>query len=413
MRQCLDVSKLRIGMYVAELDRPWRETPFTFQGFEITRQEEIDALKRYCHRVYVCPKEHIDVRSAAGTPASARPLPLLDDDRPTRPRLNWAGESLRGVAEEAEAAQATYTQAKSFIAEALEDARLGRSLNAPEAKRLVAQMTQSVLRNSAALLCLTQLRQMDEYAALHCVRVCILGLAFGHHLGFDEGILNLLGLGCLLHDLGKMKVPTAILNKPARLTPQEFEIVKRHVPWGVEILERTRGIPGAAVEVARLHHERYNGKGYINHLNGDQIGQFGMIGAIVDTYDAITSDRVYRQGISTPEALAEMYGGQERDFDPTLIVRFIECIGVYPIGSIVRLNTGEVGVVIRVNHAVRLKPKVALVLKPDLVAYRTLKTVDLAQHLTPQGWPYVIEKVLATGAHGISLVDILPMAHRI
>jgi HD-GYP domain-containing protein (c-di-GMP phosphodiesterase class II) len=202
--------------------------------------------------------------------------------------------------------------------------------------------------------------------------------------------------------------------------------MKRHVPFGVEILQNTKGIPRPALDVVQRHHERYNGNGYINHLNGDQIGQyngngyinhlngdqigqFGMIGAIVDTYDAITSDRVYQHGISTLDALQKMYEWRDRDFHPTLVAEFIKCIGVFPIGSVVMLNSGEVGVVVTVNRKRQLKPKAVLVLKPDKTPYRALKTIDLAHDKTPSGKIYQIKDVVIPTEYGINPTAYLPV----
>jgi len=155
--------------------------------------------------------------------------------------------------------------------------------------------------------------------------------------------LNTLGLGALLHDLGKMKVPNEILNKPGPLNDYEYALMKSHVPRGVEILDNTLGIPRAAIEVARCHHERYSGGGYMTGMNGDAIGLFGMMASIVDCYDAVTSDRVYRLGIPAHEALTRMYEWRVKDFHPALVEQFIQCMGIYPIGSIVELENGAIG----------------------------------------------------------------------
>jgi len=185
--------------------------------------------------------------------------------------------------------------------------------------------------------------------------------------------------------------------------------MKGHVPFGVGILGRTKGIPSRAVEVTRLHHERYGGTGYISNLKGDQISEFGLIGAIVDVYDAITSDRVYQRGISPLDALKKMYEWRNRDFHPMLVEQFIQCIGIFPIGSVVMLNTKEIGVVRTMNRTQRLKPQVVLVLKADSSRYGALRAVDLAQEQTPTGQPYEIAKVLPPGQFGIQPVDYLPV----
>lgn len=420
------IRDLKPRMYVCSLDRPWSETPFLFQGFEITGEAELSQLRQYCRYVYIAVDSdphsapRVRARDAPARPSAVvdkkaghTPLLALVEDTPTPARSRRVYQDYQDqttLDEEVEAIKQTHVQATALVYEMLEDARLSRSFNTAGAKQVVAAMAESVLRNPDALVCFTHLKRKDEYTAQHCLRVCILGLAFGRHLGYDTDALNALGIGCLMHDLGKMKVPLAILNKPGRLTEQEFEIMKRHVPLGVAMLEDAKGFSPAAIEVARSHHERYGGAGYINHLKGGEIGEFGLIGAIVDTYDAITSDRVYHAGIATLKALGQMYEWRERDFEPVLMEQFIQCMGVFPIGSVVRLNTGEIGVVRTRNRMRHLKPQVLVVLAPDHTPYATPKTIDLMYDTTSDARPYTIKEVLASGAHSINPMDYLPVA---
>lgn len=420
------IRDLKPRMYVCSLDRPWSETPFLFQGFEITGEAELSQLRQYCRYVYIAVDSdphsapRVRARDAPARPsavvdkkAGRTPLLALVEDTPTPARSRRVYQDYQDqttLDEEVEAIKQTHVQATALVYEMLEDARLSRSFNTAGAKQVVAAMAESVLRNPDALVCFTHLKRKDEYTAQHCLRVCILGLAFGRHLGYDTDTLNALGIGCLMHDLGKMKVPLAILNKPGRLTEQEREIMKRHVPLGVAMLEDAKGFSPAAIEVARSHHERYGGAGYINHLKGGEIGEFGLIGAIVDTYDAITSDRVYHAGIATLTALGQMYEWRERDFEPMLMEQFIQCMGVFPIGSVVRLNTGEIGVIRTRNRTRHLKPQVLVVLAPDHTPYATPKTIDLMYDTTSDARPYTIKEVLASGAHGINPMDYLPVA---
>jgi len=271
-------------------------------------------------------------------------------------------------------------------------------------------MAQSIIRNPDAMICLSQLKMKDEYTALHSLRVSILALVFGRHLGFDEEQLNLLGLGALLHDIGKMKVPNDILNKPGRLTEQEFDIMRSHVPEGVKILEATSDVPSIAIDVARFHHERTAGGGYAKGLKGEQISHFGRIGGIVDCYDAITSDRVYHQGMSSHGALKKMYEWRHKDFDPNLIEQFIQCMGIYPIGSLVEMNTGSIGVVATINRERRLKPHVVMILAADKQPMQPPKVFDLMHpHPGVDDRPLEIKAVLASGTHDINPTDFLPI----
>lgn len=300
--------------------------------------------------------------------------------------------------------------ARTLIYQILDDVRSGKNIDSIRAKQVVAELTDSVIRNPDALTCFIQLKKKDEYTALHSLRVCILALAFGRHLGLDRDTLQILGLGALLHDIGKIKVPTDILNKPGSLTDHEFSLMQSHVPRGVELIEKMSGIPRPALEVARCHHERYNGSGYISGLKGEGIGFFGMIGGIVDCYDAITSDRAYRSGLSAHTALKQMYEWRSRDFHPALVEQFIQCMGIYPIGSIVELNTGEIAVVVTMNRVRRLKPRVTLVLNANCTPINPPVTVDLMDHKTSDGRPCEIDRVLEPGIYGIDPVLYLPVS---
>lgn len=411
-------------MYVSELDRPWIETRFLFQGFEIRTQEELDELARLCKYVYI--ETDVEYRdgvaqprqpAAVGTPApdefAAKRIGFEILDKFTAPK--GAAQPPRysdrtSLEEELPQARELTRTTRTLIDSILHDARLGRSLDTATAKRAVSGLVDSVLRNPDALVWFNQLKNKDEYTAEHSLRVCILALTFGRHLELSEEELNILGLGALMHDIGKMKIPQEILNKPGRLTPEEFELMKSHVPRGVEILRATPGIPVAAVEVARSHHERYDGSGYAFGLKGEQIGLFGQIGAIVDSYDAITSDRSYHKGMSAHDALRKLYEWRRKDFHEQLVEQFIQCMGIYPIGSIVEMNTGSIGVVVSVNRTWRLRPRVALVLDASKRPYASPRFIDLVNEEVRGDKAVVIRHVLPAGSFGINPVDYLPIS---
>lgn len=422
------VQDLRAGMYVAELDRPWRDTPFLFQGFEIQSDEQLAQLRSLCQHVFVVDPGTVAVKKPvrnnpaapafvlqAETPARAAPriqieVPDLNVLRKFSPGQHYTPryQDHTGLEQEMQAARELITRTRELVYRLMEDARLGHSLDVTSAKKLVADTIDSILRNPDALACLIQMKNRDEYTALHSLRVSILALTFGRHLDFSREHLELLGLGALMHDIGKMKVPTEILNKPGRLTPQEYEIIKLHVPYGVEILEAMPQIPRPAIEVARSHHERYAGHGYVGGLKGDNIGLFGSIGAIVDCYDALTSDRIYHAGMPAYDALSLMYAGRRQDFHPELVEQFIQCMGIFPIGSVVELSTGSVGVVVSVNRKRRLRPRVALVLTPDKRPIQPAKIIDLMES-SPDD-EIEIRHVLPQGSFGINPIDYLPLS---
>jgi putative nucleotidyltransferase with HDIG domain len=410
-------------MYVAELDRPWLGTPFLFQGFEIRSPAEIDELKRFCKWVYVETPDTLagsPPPRVAAPPASPRRQPGIQTEAEQRvahdflkiinqPRPAPVYTDKVALEQEIPTAREHHAVARMLIYQILDDVRSGKNIDSISAKRVVGELADSVVRNPDALTCFIQLKKKDEYTAMHSMRVCILALAFGRHLGLDRETLEMLGMGALLHDIGKIKVPADILNKPGGLDEYEFALMKSHVPRGVELLEQMHGIPRPAIDVARYHHERYSGTGYIAGLTGDQIGFFGMIGGIVDCYDAITSDRAYRPGMSAHTSLKQMYEWRGRDFHPGLVEQFIQCMGIYPIGSVVELSTGEIAVVVTMNRVRRLKPRVTLVLNANCAPYSTPITVDLMSHKTSDGRPCEIDRVLEPGVYGIDPVLYLPV----
>jgi HD-GYP domain-containing protein (c-di-GMP phosphodiesterase class II) len=422
MKKKIDVSALVPGMYLSELDRPWRETPFPFQGFEVANHEEIEWVKKNCSYVYIDVELGDDVksRSSAAVNESAGRLRVKEQGRGSIDILGNTRlvEHQDQVAfeEEIKTAREIDLKARDVISHMMKNARLGRTLDASGAKDVVAGLTNSVLRNPDALVCWTHLRDKDNYSALHCLRVSILALAFGRHLGFEEEQLNIIGIGGLMSDIGMSKIPGEILAKPKSLTAQEYQIVKNHVPYGLEIARNTKGIPAEALEVVENHHEWYNGSGYMKGLKGDTIGLYGLMGSIIDWYDAVTSERPYRRAIAPTQALTKMYEQRNRIFHPTLVENFIECMGIYPIGSVVEFDTQEVGVVLTTDRAQRLRPKVAVVLgsdkKPYLSRTKIMELGGKADEASPKGLQ--IKHVLPAGAFGINPTDyLLPGAFKV
>ena len=424
MKTKIHVQDLRKGMYVAELDRPWLSAPFMFQGFEIRSDEELAQLRKLCHYVYIQNKEEYEVAirrraPVAGQTPKARTIwqetvgaasikgPTNKMQLAEAPPARYP--DLHSVEEELPRAVDVEARARETLYSILDDARFGHSVDSPSAKKVVSQMTESIIHNPDALVWLTHLKQKSEYTALHSLRVCVLALAFGRHLGYEADKLAILGTGALLHDIGKLKVPNEILDKPSALTREEFEIVKSHVPSGLKILDGAHGITPAVLEIVGRHHERYNGNGYVLGMNGDTIGEFGLIGAIVDTYDAITSERAYHPGLSSADALRILYEGRQIAYHPWFVEQFIQCLGIYPIGSVVELSTGSVGVVITTNRTRRLRPCVAVVLSPDKQPYRSPTIVDLMQVThDADGQPIEIKNILPSGSYGIRPMDYIP-----
>lgn len=412
MKKKVDTHELKPGMYVSGLDRPWRETPFLFQGFYIHSHADIEQIKDYCQYVFIdLNLDRTGTRSPVPDDQKVE-LEILKKNAQPRQRAGaGAGyEDVTSIEEEIEAARETYHECKESIHSIMDDARLGRSLDTEGARKTVGTLAQSIVRNPDALMCLTQLKQKDEYTVQHSLRVCILGLAFGRHLGLSEVELRELGLGALLHDVGKAKVPEEILNKPSALTEKEYAIIKQHVPAGVKILMGCANLSATALEIASQHHERYDGRGYSFGLAAEQIGRAGTIAGIVDCYDALTSDRPYRSAISAHNALKKMYTWRDSHFESLSVEQFIQCIGIYPIGSLVELTTGHVGVVLSQNRRRSLRPKVILVLNRERKRYTTPVVVDLMEQMRDEaGTQWEIRAVLEPGSFGINATNYLPL----
>ena len=361
MKQKIDVADLRIGMYIVEIDRPWLDTPFLFQGFPVESQKDIDCVQRTCHYVYIDSAQAETFQSSKSPEnnlvrhsATEKAISLLSRKSEYQNQVTFI--------EEFKPARAVRFKAKAYLEGIFDDIRLGQSVDTEGAKSVVRSMVDSITRNPDASLWYTQLRKMDEYTADHSLNVCILTLVFGRHLNFTESVLNELGIGALLHDIGKIRIPANIINKPGPLTKDELALVRKHPSYGAEILKQSPGVPQTAVDIALCHHERVDGEGYPQGLKAGELSLFSKMVAVVDVYDAITSNRVYHHGMSPSDALKNMYQWQHTDFDESLVEDFIQCLGIYPVGSAVQFNTGEIGIIMNDNKEHRLKPTVMLVL---------------------------------------------------
>lgn len=389
MKQKIYTTDLQLGMHLVELDRPWLETPFLFQDFILESRDELEEVKRYCEFVYIDrPEMEPSSRDPIQRPTGAGSKKVLHRfSRPSRPPARRDHETLHNtvfeervsVEQEIPVANGVRKEVNLLIDKAYEDARMGRTTDSGYSKFVVEDLVSSVLRNADAQTLLTQLKSKDRYGATHSMNVGTLALSFGRHLGLAREDLVELGLGAMMLDVGNVRVPSEILNKRGKLTPEEFEAVKKHTLYGMDILQSSHDpLPSASIEVAFMHHERLDGRGYPLGLTGEEIPLYARTVAIVDVYDLMTSDRVYRNGQSPSEALRDLFDSRSGQFDERLVEQFIQCLGVYPIGSVVKCTTDEVGIVIAQNPRRRLRPKVLLVRDPDGKRYDIPKIADLS-----------------------------------
>jgi putative nucleotidyltransferase with HDIG domain len=383
------VEQLCQGMYVDALDRPWVETPFLFQGFKVT-DDDIATLEVHCRFVYV---DLARSQSTAARRAQQAAQSAADEEAPRTSRRSLGGgqgpaydKPFGGKREPDEAhfrelvqaAEAGRHQARQEVDRVMQDIRLGRSLDAARAREVVHELVHQVSADSSAALWLTNLKNRDEYTSIHCVNVCVFALAFGLHLGLDRDALTRLGLGALLHDVGKTKTPDEILNKTGQLTDDEFEVVKRHAEDGYQIMRDTGGVADDALAVIRHHHERMAGTGYPLGLTGTDIPLHVRVAGLADAYDAMTSDRSYQTAMAADNALHKLYRRGADMFGDEMVQEFIRCVGIFPVGSVVELDNGAVGVVVATGADARLQPTLLLVRTPDGHPYDKRVLVNLA-----------------------------------
>lgn len=352
------VGLLQIGMYVIELDRPWLDSPFLFQGFEIHSEDDILKLRSCCEYVYIDTtqkrKRHVGKFLGHHQPLADT---VLDYGRPP-PKLG-SFESEIGRAE------IIYRQAGQFVAETMARVYEGKTIDTKLAREAVAECVRSILHSPDAFLWLIQLKNSDEYTAQHSLNVCVLSIALGRHINLSDANLQNVGLCGLMHDMGKMLVPDHILNKPGRLDPDEMEIMRGHTTKGFELLKSSENMYQGAIKTALMHHEMLNGKGYPNQLISHDIPLFTRMVTIADIYDAMTSDRVYQKGRTHLEATSIMADMSGESLEERLVTKFIESLGVYPPGCVVMLTNGIIAIVVEVNELVRLRPKIIMLLDAD------------------------------------------------
>lgn len=533
MKEKIEIHDLTLGMFVAELDRPWLDTPFLIQGFVIESQEQIQELQQHCQFVFV--ERALSVGSAFradpvqttvkpqrvsagprtvqknteatteetkesffammrrvfGAAFGAGPQAATEAPVPGTPRITSAGNSdshkveprnqrrEKGISseelahleptpdagrgnsdsggltyhnetaggslwarllglftgkkksarhssyigepetiappypdrttfeEELPQAREAHRKANALVQDLITDLRNNKVLELEKAHDAVNWMVESVVRNPDGLMWLARLKDRDAYTYDHGLNTSIYLIAFGRHLGLRQDQLQIVGTAGLMQDVGKIRLPQELIAKPGKLTTAEFKVMKSHVEHSVEIIQDSKQASQLLVDVVLQHHERYNGSGYPKGLKGDQISMLGSMAGIADTYTAMISARAHASPLSVQQALQQLYAWRDQSFKAEMIEEFIQCIGIFPVGSLVELNTGEVAVVVAQNRERRLKPRIMLVLDNQQQSYSNPIMLDLLYDPpTPGGEPYRIVRGLQAGIH-----DYDPQAH--
>ncbi|MDH3620109.1 MAG: HD-GYP domain-containing protein [Gammaproteobacteria bacterium] len=419
----IEVGLLRVGMYVSKLDRPWLETPFLFQGFCIRNENEIEELQRYCEFVEIdIEQSDASVQGTMSTPATGARLGaahgsaskkfslwrrFLNLFRKSKQRTSHderqPGQFYQdtvSTADELVVARTVYTGMHGQLISFLDGVRRGATVTMPDLAIVTGELVDSVLRNGTAMALLARMQQRDEHQAGHSLATSIWALVFGRHLGLDHESLTAAGLGALLLDIGKMKLPPELLNKAGPLTDVEWAHVQSHVEHSLTTIKEAGNVDQRVLDMVATHHERFNGSGYPKGLKGTQIPVFGRIAGIVDSYTAITSDRPYAAAKSSYDAMREFKAAADVLFQAEMVEQFIQAIGIFPAGTLVELNTGEVGVVLKEQRSARLQPKIAVILDADKNRLEKSAVLDLYEQSTPEPTVW-IERGIEPGAYDV------------
>jgi HD-GYP domain-containing protein (c-di-GMP phosphodiesterase class II) len=345
------VNQLTVGMFVEKFDESWLKHPFWRNQFLIkdpVRLQEIQASGvQHCW---------IDISKGADAPGEkpARAPSALNVEKAAEPKRDRVP-----LAQELQEAARLRQRSAAAMRRLFAEVRLGNAIEPGICVALVDDVVESIDRHPDALLSLARLKNADEYTYMHSVAVCALMVSLGRQLGLDDDQCREAGMAGMLHDLGKAAMPQDVLNKPGKLTPEEFEIIKTHPAKGYEMLIEGGKVSEGALDVVLHHHERYDGTGYPHKLAGEKITLLSRMGAVCDVYDAVTSDRPYKSGWDPAHALSQM-ATWKGHFDTVVFQSFVKGVGIYPTGSLVKMRSGRLAVVLEQNPTSLTKPKVKI-----------------------------------------------------
>ncbi len=434
--QRIDTVDLRPGMFVCRLDRPWEGTPFLLQGLELRTDEEIRVVRELCKFVYIDARRELDLRrhklqtlplASANEDAPPRPMTTRPEQTEVKPPPPRTRPALLTIERSSEVQEARFERATSYdntttiedelplAREALHtasamvdriylDIASGRELSVDYVEDAVRPLVASVLRSADTFIYLQGMRRRDNYSYGHSISCSALAAAFGRHMGLHEDTIVSLAAGGLLMDVGKTRVPESLLQYPGSLASAEIETVRMHVTHGLDIVAAAGIHDMDVLDIVRTHHERHDGSGYPNGLIGNGIPVAGRMLGIIDTYDAMANVRPYRPAVSRHHALQHIYSSRDKLFQAELVEQFQVCLGVYPTGSLVELNSGEIAVVTMQNQARRLRPRVLVLSTPNKQPLVEFQVFDLLTQdkKNPQ---IEIARGLAAGEYGVDAAE--------
>ena len=373
----IPVSALKVGMYITDLNNDWIPHNTQRRRGVIKKEDTVEKIRQMgVNYVYIDVSKGLDSQDSE---------PAHEVDRRNESALQHAGEQAPGVfkrvavAEEMVFAQQVHHQAQGLVGNLINSVKLGGAIDIAPIHQLADELQSSILRNANALSCLGRIREKDNYLLEHSVNLSVLMSLFGNYRKLPPDALHQTIVGALLHDIGKILTPDDILHKPGRLTPEEFEVMKAHARHSRDILKSTEGIGELTIMTAAEHHEHLDGSGYPEGLKGEEISVYGRMVAITDVYDAITSDRVYHKGMTPTQGLKKLLEWSGTHLDAGLVTEFIRCVGLYPIGSLVLLESGRLGVVIETNDEDQRLPVLRVMYNTRFRMPITVDTLDLAK----------------------------------
>ncbi|MDP1653745.1 MAG: HD-GYP domain-containing protein [Rhodocyclaceae bacterium] len=433
MKEVIPTSRVEKGMFVLELDRPWLGTPFLLQGFLIENDKQVADLQQYCATVTIDRSRSVGTHFVAeprtkiaprrgGSSAPAYTIESMPDEfhavcrvlreRPPKRRTTKMVPQIFGLDNQSKLeAELLYSAPLvDDVKKKLESIRtaMGAAIagDIREVAGLVSEMAAAVERNPDAMIWLTRLRSSDEYSYDHAVDVSVHMMVLARFLGMPASTVELLGLVGLMQDVGKINLPEALLGKREALTDEEFVLVRSHVASSMEILVGQPGFSLEALNIVGSHHERFDGTGYPRRIQGEKISLHAELSGLIDSYCAMMRQRSYCSAVSSQQALENLIHMRGTKFRAPIVDQLIQCVGLYPIGTLVELNSGEVGVVIQQNQVRRLKPRIMIILGPDKTIERRPRTLDLIMDpACSTGETCRIVRSLPIDAYGINPAD--------
>ena len=359
MLKRISVHQLKLGMFLQEFCGTWMEHPFWRTSFVLKDPKDLERIRATSiQEVWIDASKGLDVPAGEQAVTRAEVEADIESELGSLAELDQRRLEPESMARELQKAASICARSKQAVSSMFQEARLGKAVDTAVALQLVAEISDSVTRNPGALISLARLKNADDYTYMHSVAVCALMVALARQLHLSPAMTRIAGEAGLLHDQGKAAMPMEILNKPGKLTDAEFAIVKEHPVEGFRMLQLAGNVDEAVIDACLHHHEKVDGTGYPDGLAGDAISLLAKMNAVCDVYDAITSNRPYKAGWDPAESLRRMAEWAPKHFDAAVFQAFVKSIGIYPVGSLVRLSSGRLAVVCEQGSASLMKPKV-------------------------------------------------------